>query len=159
LEFSIATINDGKNILDYYMEIDDESSKVSRLKTCDARIVDKWISNELIDLYLLYEDTILISVIKANRGKGDESHSSCLNISTSQKYRNKGYAKELIKYAIDQLKKVKIKIIRVEILSWNKPAIVTIEKAGFTLSGRIVMSHYDEDSCNYIDDLLYHKFL
>ncbi|MGB3368289.1 MAG: GNAT family N-acetyltransferase [Acidaminobacteraceae bacterium] len=159
MEFSIATINDKKNILDYYMELDSESYKIFRLKTASLDIVEEFIRNELIDLFLLYKDNVLVSVIKSSKGNGDGAHSSCLNISTRQKHRNKGYAKKLIKFAIDQLKKDNIKIIRVEIFSWNKPAIATIEKAGFTLSGRIVMSHYDEELGDYIDDLLYHKFL
>jgi len=159
LEFSIATIDDKKNILEYYTELGNKGYKISGLETSDVCVADEWINNELIDLFLLYKDNVLISVIKSIKGKGDESHSSCLHISTRQKHRNKGYAKELIKYVINQLKKDKIKIIRVEIFSWNKPAVATIEKAGFTLSGRIVMSHYDEELCDYIDDLLYHKFL
>lgn len=159
MEFSIATVKDKENILEYYMELDDESSKISRIKTYDLEIIESWIISEAIELYLLYEGDLLLSVIKASMGIGDESHSSCLNISTRQIYRNNGYAKKLIRYAIVKLKQRGIKIVRVKIFSWNKPAIVTIEKSAFTLSGRIVMSHYDEDLCDYIDDLLYHKFL
>lgn len=159
MEFRIATMLDKKNILEYYMELDNENAKVSRLKTYNEKILIEWIESRFTKIFLLYDEELLVSVIKANLGQGDESHCACLNISTRQAYRNNGYAKLLISYSSNELKKNKIKIIRVKIFSWNKPAIVTIEKAGFTLSGRIVMSHYDEDLCDYIDDLLYHKFL
>lgn len=159
LEFSIATSKDKKNILNYYMELDSESTKISRIMTCDSEVLDGWIEDEFVNLYILYEGQTIVSLIKANCGKGDQSHSSCLNISTRQDFRNRGYAKRLIEYVINELKEKKILIVRVKIFSWNKPAIATIEKSDFTLSGRIVMSHYDEDYCDYIDDLLYHKFL
>lgn len=159
MKFLVATLKEADDILSYYNDLDEESLKISNIYTCNIEEIKRCIESESTIIYLLYEDDIIVSIIKAKLGKNEKSHVSCFKLSTRLKYRNQGYIKKLIEYAISDLKKYNIKIIRIKIFSWNKPAIATVEKSGFTLSGRIVMSSYDEFLNEYIDDLLYHKFL
>lgn len=159
MKFLVATVENVKEVQNYYDELDCESLKAIKLKKFDLLNLIQLIESGRVIFYLLYNEKDLVSVVKAKLGEGERAHSSCLFISTKENFRNQGYAKSLIRYATDELRKNKIKIVRLKVLSWNKPAIATVEKAGFTLSGRIVMSNYDEDINEYIDDLLYHMFL
>lgn len=158
MEFSTAKADDIPNIVTYYKNLYKEN--INKREDMHSHIlVDSWLNTSNIRLYLLYEGDNLVSIIRVNIGENNKSHSAYMNVSTKLTYRNLGYAKKNMEYAMKCLRAEGIKILRVKVLSWNKPAIARVEKSGFILSGRIVMDHYDQECEDYIDILLYHKFL
>lgn len=147
-------------IFEFCNDLNKENTKMSFADIEDKSMILKWIESDHVRLYLaLDSDGKLVSMLRADIGSQNKSHSAYIAAATKVDERNKGLAQELVKYSLRKLKEEGIKIVRTKIYSWNKPSISTIEKCGFTLSGRIVMHEYDEDLEDYIDDLIYHKIL
>lgn len=147
-------------IFEFCNDLKRENAKMSFADIEDKSTLIKWIESDFVRLYLTIDsDGTLLAMLRADIGSGNKSHSAYLAAATKIEARNKGIGQDLVKYSLKKLKDEGIKIVRTKIYSWNKPSISTIEKCGFTLSGRIVMHEYDEDLEDYIDDLIYHKIL
>ncbi|OJV63172.1 MAG: hypothetical protein BGO41_10770 [Clostridiales bacterium 38-18] len=138
----------------------EENARMSFTDIENIEHLEKWFNDTNVLLYgKLNEAGQLIAMVKATRGVGNKAHSCYLAAATHPDYRKESQASSLTNEVLDDLKNRGVLIARTYIYSWNHASIKTIEKCGFTLSGRVVMHEYDEITGDYIDDLIYYKRL
>lgn len=138
----------------------DENARMSFTDIKDRNQINEWLSDPLVSVFADFDENgQLTGLLKATRGKDNKSHSVYLAAATHPDYRKMNIAHRLTLYALEALKEEGVKIARTYIYSWNRASIATIEKCGFTLSGRVVMHEFDEATQTYIDDLIYYKLL
>jgi len=138
----------------------EENARMSFTDIKDHSQINEWLSDPLVSVFGDFnEEGHLRGLLKATRGKDNKSHSAYLAAATHPGHRKMKIAQSLTLFALDALKKEGVLIARTYIYSWNLPSIATIEKCGFTMSGRIVMHEFDDVTLTYIDDLIYYKLL
>jgi len=152
--------NDLDAIFDLCQLLKRENARMSFTDIDDKLQIQQWFDDSNVFLYGDFtESGRLIGLLKATRGKENKAHSVYLAAATHPDFRKQKVAVHLTLFALEELKKEGIKIARTYIYSWNTASIATIEKCGFTQSGRVVMHEYDEVTQSYIDDLIYFKHL
>ncbi len=138
----------------------EDNARMSFADIKDRSQINEWLSDPLVSVFGDFgDDGKLRGLLKATRGKDNKSHSVYLAAATHPDYRKMNIAYSLTLFTLEALKEEGILIARTYIYSWNRASIATIEKSGFTLSGRVVMHEYDEVTKTYIDDLIYYKLL
>lgn len=97
------------------------------------------------------------------RGRRDmtpeKSHAAFLTAATHPDARGSGLAAELTNYALDQMKKLGVNIARIYVYSNNQASLNAVEKLGFVHGGTVLRHHKDQSTCEYVDDLIFHKVL
>lgn len=138
----------------------EENARMSFADIKDHSQINEWLSDPLVSVYGDFgDDGQLRGLLKSTRGKDNKSHSVYLAAATHPDHRKMSIAHRLTLFALEALKEDGVLIARTYIYSWNQASIATIEKCGFTMSGRIVMHEFDELTQTYIDDLIYYKLL
>lgn len=147
-------------IFDLCQLLKEENARMSFTDIEDKQQIKQWLDDPAIFLFGAFDDNgKLKGLLKATRGKDNKTHSVYLAAATHPAYRKKHVAENLTLFALESLKNEGIKIARTYIYSGNTASIATIEKCGFTQSGRVVMHEFDEVTQSYIDDLIYYKLL
>jgi len=138
----------------------EENARMSFTDIASEEELDQWFDSPEIYLYGAFDaDGQLVGLLKATRGKGNKSHSAYLAAAVHPAFRKQQVAKTLTEYGLIKLKAEGILIARTYIYSWNTASIATIERLGFTQSGRVFMHEYDPTEGGYIDDLIFYKLL
>lgn len=66
---------------------------------------------------------------------------------------------KLTEFALGEMKKEGITIVRIHVYSNNLSSINTIQKMYFVRAGAALLHHRDLSSGTYVDDLILHKVL
>ncbi|MGX8795016.1 N-acetyltransferase family protein [Fusibacter sp. JL298sf-3] len=102
----------------------------------------------------------VLGVVRALQGDSPQkSHAVYLTAAVSAQHRGQRIAPALTDYALEDLKGRGIKIARIYVYSDNAASVMAVEKLGFVRSGEVKMHHFDADSGQFVDDLIYHKLL
>lgn len=151
--------NDIPKVISMFSNLSKEMVKVSFTEIASMEEIRGWIKKPDTFVYVAADGDVISAVLRAKRGKGDKRHSCNLTLAVDYNFRGNSIAKELMEYAIENLKDKGIEILRAHVYSNNKPSINTILSCGFTFAGNVHMHHYDEKMKGYIDDLIFHKIL
>ncbi len=112
------------------------------------RLTETFLNNDKFTCYLIYDNDILAGMIHAYIY---ESMAKLEEFFILESYRNKGYGKELFKYAVDDLKDNDIKMIELEAELDDYP--INIYKSWGFIEERKIYSFFKElkngkDECN-----------
>lgn len=138
----------------------EEKSQVSLIEIPDIEELREWLENEGLFLYIAENDKEILGLLRAVRGKENyKRHSVFLSIAIHPDYRCKGIARELTNTGLEDMKKDGVTIVRAYIYSDNISSINLVLRLGFTFAGSVYMHHYNDDTKQYVDDLIFHKLL
>ncbi len=146
-------------VISMFSNLSEERAKVSFVEIASMEEIRNWIKNPNTFVYVAADGDVISAVLRAKRGKGNQSHTCNLTVAVDFNFRGNSIAKELTEFALNILKDKGIRIIRAYIYSNNKTAINMVLSCGFTFAGNIYMNHFDEETGKYIDDLIFHKIL
>lgn len=146
-------------VISMFSNLSKERAEVSFVDIASIDEIRNWLNNPNTYVYVAADGDVISAVLRAKRGKGNQSHSCNLTVAVDYNFRGNSIAKELTEYVLDLLKEEGIKIARAYIYSNNRASINTILSCGFVFAGNIHMHHYDERTGNYVDDLVFHKKL
>lgn len=99
----------------------------------DVREIEKLISDNNKKCYVVQYEGTVVSYLGAETVL-DECNIG--NVVTDEKYRGRGFAKALMSYLLDDLKKSGIVKVFLEVEHDNAPAIALYEKSGFVRYGQ-----------------------
>ena len=108
---------------------------------------------------LAIDQARIVGMAKGQIGDEGKNHSAMLTVAIAGDYRGTGIAAVLTDHLNRYLADKGVIIVRAYIYSDNKASVKTIEKQGFTLSGRVLMHHRDTEIGHFVDDLIYHKMI
>ncbi len=149
-----------EGIFELCQRLKEENARMSFTDIEHIDQLENWFNDSNVLLYGKFSESgQLIAMVKATRGVGNKAHSCYLAAATHPDFRKESLASSLTNEVLDDLKNRGVLIARTYIYSWNRASIKTIEKCGFTQSGRVVMHEYDELTGEYIDDLIFYKRL
>ncbi|MFZ5353798.1 MAG: GNAT family N-acetyltransferase [Bacillota bacterium] len=137
-----------------------ENSQVSLIEIPGKDELKAWINNENLFLYIAEDEDKVLGLLRAIRGTEHyKRHSVFLSIAIHPDYRGRGIARELTMTGMEDMKKDGIIIARAYVYSDNIASVNTVLRLGFTFAGAVYMHHYNEDTKQYVDDLIFHKVL
>lgn len=100
----------------------------------------------------------IAGIVNIEKGKYRQSHVGILGISVRKEYRGIGLGKILMKEVIKLAKKrLKIKLVKLDVFENNKIAINLYKKVGFKIVGRIPKMNYYNGK--FVDDIVMIKEL
>lgn len=153
-------LSDVEEVWKFLEIIKKENSQVSLVEIPDKEVLEEWLENENLFLYIAECKYQVVGLLRATRGpESYKRHSAILSIAILPEYRNQGIAKELTNTGLEDMKKDGIKIARAYIYSDNISSINTVLRLGFTFAGSVLMHHYNDKLNHYVDDLIFHKIL
>ncbi|MGB7605241.1 MAG: GNAT family N-acetyltransferase [Lutisporaceae bacterium] len=153
-------LSDVDEVWTFLEAIKEENSQVSLVEIPDKEELKNWLENEILFLYIAECTSKVTGLLRATRGSElYKRHSVNLSIAVHPEYRSQGIAKELTNTALEDMKKDGITIARAYIYSDNLPSINTVLRLGFTFTGSVFMHHYNTNTNQNVDDLIFHKIL
>lgn len=150
---------DISKVISLFSNLSRERAEVSFVDIASINEVKEWLKNPNTYVFVAADGDIVYGVLRTRIGKGNRSHSCNLTVAVDYSFRGNSIAKELTEYGLKELKEKSVKIVRAYIYSNNKASINTILSCGFTFAGNVHMHHYDEETGEYIDDLIFHRIL
>lgn len=152
-------VEDIEKTVELFRELHEEGAGVSFSSVSQREVIEEWIEEPSIYIYVAELDSEILGVFRGKRGKPGRDHSCFLTAAISKKYRGKKIGQNLTYYALDKLKESGVRIARAYVYSNNASSVSTLLKCGFTMSGCVYMHHFDEKTNQYVDDLIFHKIL
>lgn len=102
----------------------------------------------------------VICIVKGRRDLSKEkSHAAFLSCATHPKERGKNLAIKLTNFALEEMKKEGVNIVRIYVYSNNQASLNAIKKFDFTKAGVVLRHHIDLNTGEYVDDIIFHKIL
>lgn len=89
----------------------------------------------------------------------EKSHAVFLTAATHPEARGSGLAAKLTNYALDAMKNEGVNIARIYVYSDNEASLNAVKKLGFVHAGTVLRHHKDQNTGEYVDDLIFHKLL
>ena len=136
-----------------------EKTRMSFIEVTSEAVLWSWMEDNMIQLYIALDGKKVIGMLRTKRGKGNQNHAIQIACAVDPNYRKQNVATAVTLYALESEKSKGVRIARTLIYDWNTASIKTIEKCGFTCSGKIPMVHYDVLTGRSEDDLVYFKLL
>ncbi|MGE5632733.1 MAG: N-acetyltransferase family protein [Caulobacteraceae bacterium] len=153
-------LSDVDKVWELFELLKEENAGVSFVEIPDKRELKKWLGNDSIFLYIAENGDGVLSAMRAIRGNDSGTrHSAVLSVATHPDYRSKGISKELVLSGLEDMRKDGVSLARLYIYSDNIPSISLALRLGFTVSGVVYRHHFDEQTKDYIDDIIFHKLL
>jgi len=143
--FSAKDLKTPKKFQEFINSLIEEEAPIILNKKVSIREEGKWLRNNLREIenqksvYLIAEDKdTVVGIASIRLGRGRESHVGNFSISIKRNYRGMGLGSYLMKEVIKMTKrKLKPKILRLEVFPINKPAISLYKKFGFKRVAKI----------------------
>lgn len=157
-----ASRNDFDGIYAFCQKLIAEAVQMSFVDVTSPEVLESWFEKSEYDMYIgVLEEAPhkVVGMLRTKVGTGDQSHSIYLSCAVDPEYRNHSIATAVTDFGLADQKEQGILIARTLIFDWNTPSIKTIEKCGFTCSGRVVMVIIDPITGKPVDDLIYYKVL
>ncbi|WP_353893066.1 GNAT family N-acetyltransferase [Proteinivorax hydrogeniformans] len=141
------------------LELKEEKAGVSFVSLNSKEDIEKMLDDQDIYLYGAFQDKVMIGAFSARRGKENKKHSCHIAAAFTKACRGKGISQKLMDYALADLKKEGIWMIRAYVYSHNKASVGSLLSCGFTWAGTVHKHQWNEEEGRYIDDLIFHKDL
>jgi ribosomal protein S18 acetylase RimI-like enzyme len=152
--------SDVTGVWNLIQQLKSEGSEVSFTDLTKEEEVLQWVDSYTNLVYLAIENDQVIAMVKARRDENpSKSHSAFLSAATTAEARGNGIAAKLTNHCLEDLKNQGFLIARIYVYSDNKASLAAVRKLGFNHSGTVLMHHRDEQSGEYIDDIIFHKIL
>ncbi|WIF94284.1 GNAT family N-acetyltransferase [Caminicella sporogenes] len=146
-------------VISLFSNLSKERAEVSFVEIASIDEIKEWLKNPNTYVYVAAEGDVILAVLRAKRGKGNQNHACNITVAVDYNFRGNSIAKDLTEYVLEVLRQEGIKVVRAYIYSNNMASINTILSCGFTFAGSIYMHHYDKKTGRYVDDLIFHKML
>lgn len=106
------------------------------------------------------EPSRILCLVRGRRDmSAEKAHAAFLTAATHPDARGSGLAAELTNFALDQMKTEGVNIARIYVYSNNQSSLNAIKKLGFVHSGTVLRHHMDQETGEYVDDIIFHKIL
>ncbi len=153
-------LSDVEGVWELFEVLKAEKAGVSFTEIIDKRELNRILEDANVFLYIAEDGGKVISVLRGSRGvDASIKHSVLLSAATHPGYRNKGIARELTLAGLEDMKKDGVTLARLYIYSDNYASINTALRLGFTISGAVYRHHFNEQTQEYVDDIILHKLL
>jgi RimJ/RimL family protein N-acetyltransferase len=123
----------------------------------------QWIDNPAHLTYVAVEDNqpdVVFALIRGRRELSSEkTHAAFLTAATLPLVRGTGLAAELTQYALCEMQKEGVNIVRIYVYSDNNASLAAVRKLGFIHAGTVLRHHKNLKTGEYVDDLIFHKLL
>lgn len=158
-QYRLMTTADIEGAIEIFTKLNAEAAQVSFAEILEQDVLLKELKDRNCYYYVATEEGRIISVFRGRRGEGNKNHAALLTIAIDPDYRGNHLAKPFTLYCLEQLKEQGVSLARAYVYSNNKPSINTLLSSGFTVSGSVFQHHYNEETNEYIDDIIFHKQL
>lgn len=162
IAYKKATIEDFEGIYAFCQKLIVEDVHMSFVDVSSREVLNQWFETPAYDMYVAVLEgspETVVGMLRTKRGSGDQSHSIYLSCAVDPVYRQHSIATQVTDFGLEDQKEKGILIARTLIFDWNTPSIKTIEKCGFSCSGRVVMVIVDPVTGQTADDMIYYKLL
>ena len=128
-----------KEFTDFFNSLVEENAMLVRKTKKDVSGQEKELQESLAEIkngkeacFVVWDNGKVAGFARIRKKKGRLSHVGVLMLAIEKDYRRLGMGKYLLNKAVEEGKKVGVKIVRIEAFAINVPAIKLYEKLGFS---------------------------
>lgn len=159
MNISEVKLKDAQALYEFCYKLREEHAEMSFAKVEGIEDVIEWIENDHEHLFMMREANHIIALVKAKQGLEEREHSAFMSAAVIKSRRGEGLVSQLAAQVYPRLKERGIKIIRAYIYSNNHASISSVLKEGFQCTGAIHMHHFNKKTQDWVDDMVFHKYL
>lgn len=159
MEFREIEHGDVQRIYAFCESIRREAIKMSFADVSSHAEIEQWIESDRVHVFALFEREAVLALFKAKQGGQYRSHAAFLSAAVRKDRRGQGLVQQLGRLATPILKERGILVARAYIYSDNHASIAAALKDGFHCTGSVHMHHMDQQTGQWVDDMIFHKKL
>lgn len=154
---------DVDSVLEMFKGIKEEKIDMSFANISTKEEVLNFVDNPAELTYVVVGDDKPNHVLSLLRGKRtmtpEKQHAAFLTAATHPDVRGKGFVGKLIEYGLGEMKKEGVNIARIYVYSDNTSSVNAVKKMNFESAGAVLRHHKNVETGEYVNDLIFHKFL
>lgn len=161
MEFREMKHTDIHKIWSLFKFLKSEGIEISFADVPSEEVLATWVSSDCLLTYVAVQESEICCVVRGKREDSPEKrHAVFLTAATAPTFRGQGLAASLTDFALrDMAEKHQVKIAHIYVYSDNLSSLKAVAKMGFEHAGTVKWHHYDFKTHEFVDDLIFHKYL